>query len=151
MNKEGSMAGKFPYEDIVHLPPHISDKYPQPSMMERAARFAPFAAISGYEEMVLEEARTTEKRACLDDDALVLLNEKLTMIQEFIDEAPEITITYFKPDVKKDGGSYFNVTDKVKYIDEYNRTILMSSGAVIRIEDIHNINGKIFYQLGLDE
>ena len=53
------MAEKFPYEDIVDLPPHISKKHPQPTMSERAARFAPFAAITGYEEMVLEEARVT--------------------------------------------------------------------------------------------
>ena len=54
------MAEKFPYEDIVNLPPHISKKHPQPTMIDRAARFAPFAAITGYEEMVLEEARVTD-------------------------------------------------------------------------------------------
>ena len=74
------MAEKFPYEDIVNLPPHISKKHPQPSMMDRAARFAPFAAITGYEEMVLEEARVTEERVDLDEGALSLLNEKLNMI-----------------------------------------------------------------------
>uniref|UniRef100_UPI004056B7E8 hypothetical protein n=1 Tax=Agathobacter sp. TaxID=2021311 RepID=UPI004056B7E8 len=63
------MAEKFPYEDIINLPPHISKKHPQPSMMDRAARFAPFAAITGYEEMVLEEARVTEERIDLDEDS----------------------------------------------------------------------------------
>ena len=54
------MADNFPYEDIVNLPPHISKNHPQPSMMDCAARFALFAAITGYEEMVLEKARVTE-------------------------------------------------------------------------------------------
>jgi len=71
------MADKFPYEDIVNLPPHISKKHPQPTMLERAARFAPFAAITGYEEMVLEEARVTEERNELNEGTLVVLKEKL--------------------------------------------------------------------------
>ena len=75
------MAEKFPYEDIVNLQPHISKKHPQPTMMDRAARFAPFAAITGYEEMVLEEARVTEERIELDEGTLSILNEKLNMIQ----------------------------------------------------------------------
>ena len=99
------MTDKFPYEDIVDLPPHISKKHPQPTMLERAARFAPFAAITGYEEMVLEEARITEERIDLDEGTLSILNEKLNMIQEFIDEEPEVTITYFEPDKKKSGGA----------------------------------------------
>ena len=61
------MAEKFPYEDIVNLPPHISKKHPQPTMMERAARFAPFAAITGYEEMVLEEAREKRRQKAVLD------------------------------------------------------------------------------------
>lgn len=113
------MAEKFPYEDIVNLPPHISKKHPQPTMMDRAARFAPFAAITGYEEMVLEEARITEERIDLDEGTLSILNEKLNMIQEFIDEEPEVTITYFEHDKKKSGGAYIDITGTVKRIDEY--------------------------------
>ncbi len=67
------MAEKFPYEDIVDLPSHISKRHPQPSMMDRAARFAPFAAITGDEEMVLEEARVTEERIDLDEGAIQVL------------------------------------------------------------------------------
>ena len=76
------MDEKFPYEDIIHLPRPISKKHPQPTMAERAARFAPFAAITDYEEMVLEEARVTEERITLDENALTLLNEKLNILQE---------------------------------------------------------------------
>ena len=145
------MAEKFPYEDIVNLPPHISKKHPQPSMMDRAARFAPFAAITGYEEMVLEEARVTEERVDLDEGALSLLNEKLNMIQEFLDEEPEVTITYFEPDKKKSGGAYVSITGVVKRIDEYEHFVIMTDGKKIRIEDIYAIGSDLFYSLGLEE
>lgn len=145
------MAEKFPYEDIVNLPPHISKKHPQPTMMDRAARFAPFAAITGYEEMVLEEARITEERIDLDEGTLSILNEKLNMIQEFIDEEPEIKITYFEPDKKKSGGAYVSVTGIVKRIDEYEYLVVMTDGKKIRIEDIFAIGSDLFYSLGLEE
>jgi len=145
------MAEKFPYEDIVNLPPHISKRHPQPSMMDRAARFAPFAAITGYEEMVLEEARVTEERIDLDEGALSLLNEKLNMIQEFLDDEPEVTITYFEPDKKKSGGAYVSVTGTVKRIDEYEHLVLMTDGKKIKIEEIYNIQGDLFYTLGVDD
>ena len=145
------MAEKFPYEDIVNLPPHISKRHPQPSMMDRAARFAPFAAITGYEEMVLEEARVTEERVDLDEGALSLLNEKLNMIQEFLDEEPEVTITYFEPDKKKSGGAYVSITGVVKRIDEYEHFVIMTDGKKIRIEDIYAIGSDLFYSLGLEE
>ena len=145
------MAEKFPYEDIVNLPPYISKKHPQPTMMDRAARFAPFAAITGYEEMVLEEARVTEERIDLDEDALSLLNEKLNMIQEFLDEEPEVTITYFEPDKKKSGGAYVSITGVVKRIDEYEHLVIMTDGKKIYIEDIYNLQSDLFYSLGVDE
>lgn len=145
------MAEKFPYEDIVNLLPHISKRHPQPTMMDRAARFAPFAAITGYEEMVLEEARVTEERIDLDEGALSHLNEKLNMIQEFLDEEPEVTITYFEPDKKKSGGAYVSITGTVKRIDEYEHLVLMTDGKKIKIEEIYNIQGDLFYTLGVDD
>ena len=145
------MAEKFPYEDIVNLPPHISKKHPQPTMMDRAARFAPFAAITGYEEMVLEEARITEERIDLDEGTLSILNEKLNMIQEFIDEEPEVTITYFEPDKKKSGGAYIDITGTVKRIDEYECLVIMTDGRMIRVEDIYGLESDLFYSLGLED
>lgn len=145
------MAEKFPYEDIVNLPPHISKRHPQPSMMDRAARFAPFAAITGYEEMVLEEARVTEERVDLDEGALSLLNEKLNMIREFLDEEPEVTITYFEPDKKKSGGAYITITGIVKRIDEYEHLVIMKDGARVFIESIYDLQSELFYTLGVDD
>ena len=145
------MAEKFPYEDIVNLPPHISKKHPQPSMMDRAARFAPFAAITGYEEMVLEEARVTEERMDLDEETLSMLNEKLNMIQEFLDEEPEVTITYFEPDKRKAGGAYVSINGVVKRIDEYEHLVIMTDGKKIRIDDIFGLESDLFYSLGLED
>lgn len=145
------MAEYFPYEDIVNLPRHISKVHPQATMADRAARFSPFAAISGYEDMVKEAARVTEERIDITDATKELLNEKLNMIIEFLDEVPEVTITYFEPDKKKDGGAYISITGTVKRIDEYERIVLMSDDKKIRIEEIYAIESDLFYSLGLDE
>ena len=141
------MADNFSYEDIVNLPPHISKKHPQPTMLERAARFAPFAAITGYEEMVLEEARVTEERIELDEGTLAMLNEKLNIIHDSLDSEPVIQITYFEPDKKKSGGAYISVTGTVKRIDEYERIVIMSDGKKIRIDEIFGLEGKLFDSL----
>ena len=145
------MAERFPYEDIVDLPHHVSRKHPQPTMADRAARFAPFAAITGYEEMVLEEARVTDERIEMDESSKAALNEKLNMILEFIDEQPEVSITYFEPDKRKAGGAYITVTGTVKRIDEYEHLVIMTDGKKINIDDIYNLQGELFYSLGLEE
>ena len=145
------MAEQFPYEDIVNMPHHVSKKYPQPTMADRAARFAPFAAITGYEEMVLEEARITDDRIELDENSKAALNEKLNMILEFIDEQPEVSITYFEPDMRKAGGAYITVIGTVKRIDEYEHLVIMTDGKKIRIEDIFALESDLFYSLGLED
>lgn len=145
------MAERFPYEDIVDLPHHISKKHPQPTMADRAARFAPFAAITGYEEMVLEEARVTDERIEMDESTKAALNEKLNMILEFVDEQPEVSITYFEPDMRKAGGAYITVIGTVKRIDEYEHLVIMTDGKKINIDDIYNLQSELFYSLGLEE
>ena len=145
------MADNFPYEDIVNLPPHISKKHPQPSMLDRAARFAPFAAITGYEEMVLEEARVTEEQIHLDEDAVALICEKINMIQEFIDEEPEVRITYFEPDKKKSGGAYITITGTPKRVDEYEQLLIMTDGKKIKFDSIYHLESDLFLALGLEE
>ena len=145
------MAGKFPYEDIIGLPRPISKKHPQPPLEERAARFAPFSAITDYKEMVLEEARTTEARIHLDENALTLLNEKLNLILEFLDKTPEITITYFEPDKKKSGGAYARMTGIVKHIDQHKRLVIMNGDIKIHIDDIYKLSGDLFHTFGLDD
>ena len=135
----------------MDLPHHVSKKHPQPTMADRAARFAPFAAITGYEEMVLEEARVTDDRIEMDESSKAALNEKLNMILEFIDEQSEVSITYFEPDKRKAGGAYVTVTGTVKRIDEYEHLVIMTDGKKINIDDIYNLQGELFYSLGLEE
>ena len=145
------MSEKFPYEDIVNLPRPISKNHPQPTMSDRAARFAPFAAITDYEAMVLEEARETEKRIVPDENALSLLNEKLNILQEFPDKISEIKVTYFIPDKKKSGGAYVTVKGSIKKIDPYEKLLILSDEKQIPIEDIYKLESEFFYTLGLDD
>lgn len=136
------MAEKFPYADIVDLPHHVSKKYPQPTIADRAARFSPFAAITGYEEMVLEEARTTDEFLELDEGTKSVLNAKLQMVQELLPEQTEITFTYFQPDKRKAGGAYVTKTGTVKRIDEYEQLVIMTDGLKIPINYIFEIESE---------
>ena len=145
------MNDKFPYEDIINLPRPVSKKYPSPTILERAARFAPFAAITDYEEMVLEKARVTEERMELDECALILLDKKLNILQNLLSRSPEITVTYFVPDKKKNGGAYLTMTDTVKKIDPYKKLLIMNNEKKIQMEDIYKLEGELFRALGLDD
>ena len=138
------MAHKFPYEDIINLTPHISKKHPQPTMLERAARFSPFAAITGYEEMVKEAARVTDKKIELDEGSKEILNEKLLFVTEMCESDAIINITYFIPDNLKSGGKYTTVSGTIKRIDEYERRIILVDGTIIPIDDIYQIDGDMF-------
>ena len=86
------------YEDILYLEHHVSKKHPQMSIYNRAAQFAPFAALSGHGEAIAETARLTEGKIELDDYEKLKLDEKLYILQERIAEVPEVCITYFRPD-----------------------------------------------------
>ena len=114
------------------------------SRIDRAAQFAPFAALTGYDAAVAETARLTTERAELDEDAKTRLNSRLQLILKRIEEQPEIDVTYFKPDDKKAGGAYFTASGKVKQIDEYKRALLFSDGIKIPLDDIYCIEGKLF-------
>lgn len=94
------------YDDIIHLPHHVSARHPQMPPEERAAQFSPFAALSGHEEAIRETARLTEDCALLDEDRREELNEQLLVLREREDREPEIAVTYFRPDVRKSGGAY---------------------------------------------
>lgn len=145
------MAEKFPYEDIVNLPPHISKKHPQPTMLERAARFAPFAAITGYEEMVLEEARVTEERVELSEGAKATLNKKLSILKDNLSMSPEVTVTYFEPDQRKAGGAYLTCSGVIRRVDEHNHLIQMMNGKQILMDEIYELESGIFGSFGIEE
>ena len=135
------------YDDIINMPHNVSRTHPPMSILNRAAQFSPFAALTGYDDAIEETARLTDERLELDENARNILDEKLRIIQEHLSSKPEITITYFQPDIKKDGGSYVSISGIVKKIDDYRRAVLMQDGNRIRIEDIINITGEIYQSL----
>lgn len=132
------------YKDIINMPHHVSKIRPQMSMRDRAAQFAPFAALVGYDDAVKETARQTSKRIELLDEQVAIINEKILLLIELIKDNPKIFITYFAPDKKKDGGIYITINGTVKKIDEYNKLIIMQDGRTIKMDDIFDIQGDVF-------
>lgn len=132
------------YDDIIHLPHHVSATHPHMPVIDRAAQFSPFAALTGYDAAIKETARLTDEKVELDEYMKDVLNDRLQIIADRLKEHPEIAITYFQPDVKKNGGAYVTVSGRAKKIDEYKRVVVMSDGTVVPIDEIINIEGQIF-------
>lgn len=132
------------YGDIIHLPHHVSETRPGMALINRAAQFTPFAALTGYDTAIKETGRLTDERVELDEYMKADLNNKLQIIEAWLKEQPEISITYFQPDSKKEGGSYVTVKGRVKKINVFERMVLMIDGTVIHIDDILSLEGKIF-------
>ena len=131
------------YDDIIHLPHHVSKTHPQMSNLNRAGQFSPFAALTGYDGAIKETARLTHERIELEESAKAVLDEKLRILLEQIRQKPEITITYFQPDEKKAGGSYITSTGIVKKIDTFGRTVIMEDGLRIEVSEIIDITGEV--------
>lgn len=127
------------YDDIIHLPHHRSKKHAPMPLSDRAAQFSPFAALTGHDAAIKETARLTDRKIELDEYEIAVLDEVLQTIKEKIAESPEITVTYFEPDMRKEGGKYVTVTGNVKKMDEYTKALIMNNGMRIRIEDIIEI------------
>ena len=132
------------YDDIINMPHHTSSTRPRMSMHDRAAQFSPFAALTGYDEDVLEAARLTDTRSELTEDEKSVINGKLQAILECLDCSPNVCITYFVDDTRKSGGRYVTVSGTVRQIDEYQGRVIMSDKTSISIDRIRNIDGDIF-------
>ena len=138
------------YQDIIHLPHHVSKKREQMPMSDRAAQFAPFAALTGYEENIKEATRLTDTRIEIDEERKLFLNDKLQIIINNIKEEPIITFTYFIYDIKKSGGKYIDITNKVKKINITEGYIILTDKTKISIEEIIDIKGELFKNYQLD-
>lgn len=112
-------------------------------MKERAAQFAPFAALTGYGSAISEVARLTEEQVPLGDDDNDRLNRLVTHIADHISEQPSVTIVYFKPDSRKQGGSYETITGRLKRIDDYERQLVMVDGKIVSFDNIVNLSLNI--------
>ena len=132
------------YDDIINLPHHVSATRPRMSAINRAAQFSPFAALTGHGAAVKETARLTDKRIELDESIKDELSHRMQIVSDSIKEQPEISITYFKPDERKNGGEYITAISSVKKIDEHGRVVVMNDCTIVPIDDIINIDGEIF-------
>ena len=124
------------YDDIIHLPHHRSRKHTPMPLIDRAAQFSPFAALTGHDAAIKETERLTDRKIELDEYEIAALDNILQQIRERLEKQPEITITYFQPDVRKAGGEYITVIGRVKKFDEYTKSLIMEDGKRILIEDI---------------
>lgn len=127
------------YDDIIDLPHHISVSRPQMPMLDRAAQFMPFRALTGYEDAVHETARLTDKKPELTEDEKSLLDMKLQRLAEELPSHPCVTLTWFRPDKKKTGGAYVTTTGQLKKIDDFAGALILLGGERIVIEDILDI------------
>lgn len=135
------------YADIINLPHHEITTRQRMPLINRAASFSPFAALTGYDETVKETARLTDARIDLDEGSKEILNDKLRFAVDQADEQPEVSITYFLPDKKKSGGAYITTRAVIKRIDEYERLVVLTDKSTIPIDDIYEIEGEIYKEL----
>ena len=131
------------YSNIINLPHHVSERHPPLGRDSYAAQFSPFAALSGYEDVVSDAARATDEKTELDDDAKLRLSNKLRIVLDHLDENPVVTVTYFQPDKKKSGGRYVTFDGIIKKYDNYEKIIYMTNKKTIRLDDLYEIKGNI--------
>ena len=132
------------YDDIIHLPRHVSKRHPQMSLYNRAAQFAPFAALTGYGAAIAETARQTSPKIEMMEDDRQLMDRKLSILSSHLGEEPTISITFFQPDGRKSGGHYLTITGIVKTIRTNERIIIMKDRKKISIDTIVGLEGELF-------
>lgn len=129
------------YDDIINLPHHVSKTRKPMSMENRAAQFAPFAALTGHDDAISETSRLTSSRIELSEDEQVGLTKRL---EHAIKLQSSVNITYFHPDTLKEGGEYVTVSGIIKKVDEYESCIILSDKRKIRLADILSLEGNIY-------
>ena len=139
------MSGK--YDDILRLPHPTSAKHPRMPVSERAAMFSPFAALSGHAGAIAETARLTDQRMELDEDTRAELDRRQAALLEHIAEQPEVIVTWFRPDERKDGGAYVTVTGRLKRIDPVERVMTLQDGTSIPLEDVAELESGWLQEL----
>lgn len=142
---------KNPYADILSLPHHKAADRPHMSLYDRAAQFSPFAALTGFDGVIAETGRMTERKVELSENEKILLDQKLTLIDDVIHDGhhPEVTLVYFVPDALKDGGEYQEFTGAVRQIDTIERKVVFLAengrfaGKTVFVDDIREIHGEL--------
>ena len=127
------------YDDIINLPHYEPKHHPRMSIWNRAAQFAPFAALTGYDAAIRESGRFTDDWVGLSESGNEEMNRKMELIVSILPEHPSVTIEYFVPDRHKAGGSYQSYTGNVKRIDEYEKHIEFTDGKKVPLDAIRDI------------
>ena len=131
------------YEDIQNHKRYQLKHHTPMSLESRAAQFAPFAALVGYDEEIGEAARSTDGREELSEDAIDALNQAFQKLLEHEEERPLVTVTYFQPDAKKDGGRYMTYTGNFRFYDAEKRVMKFVDGMVISLEQMCRIDFSV--------
>lgn len=131
------------YNDIINLPAPVINR-PRLSLHDRAAQFAPFAALTGFGAVINETARLTDKKPELDKEVLKLLNERVKIIEENTKQTPEIEVTFFVPDERKSGGSLEKFSGNIRRVDKFNRELIFTDKTRIPMDNVVLIQGKLF-------
>lgn len=130
------------YEDIQNHKRYQLKHHTPMSLESRAAQFAPFAALVGYDEEIGEAARSTDGREELSEDAIDALNQAFQKLLEHEEERPLVMVIYFQPDAKKDGGRYMTYTGNFRFYDAEKRVMKFVDGMVIAVGQVCRIEMK---------
>lgn len=133
-----------PYDDIISLPHPTSTKHPRMPLSDRAAQFSPFAALSGHGAAIAETARLTDRRIELDEDTKAVLDLKQQILADRIAERPEVSVVWFRPDERKDGGQYVTTTGQLKKVDDIKRFLRFDDGTTIPLDDVLELRSDCF-------
>lgn len=132
------------YNDILSLPHPTSRKHPRMSALDRAAQFSPFAALTGYEEAIEETGRLTQQPVELWEDARLELDRRQQFLLENAPLSPEISVRYFRPDSRKEGGAYVTVRGRLKSVDPVGRLLKMQDGTQIPLDAVVELDSPLF-------
>lgn len=129
------------YDDIIQLPHHISQKHQPMAMIDRAAQFSPFAALTGLDATLRETARRTDQRIILDEYEQAALDDTLQAVRDALakKQHPAVEICYFVPDDRKTGGAYRTAAGTVKKMSEFERLLFLEDGTAVPIQEILTI------------
>ena len=130
------------YSDIINLEHHTSKTRPKMSIENRSAQFAPFAALTGYEDMIEEDARYVDEKLEINEDLKDILDVKIIKLREFINSKPKVRVVYFEKDLKKDGGKYKTIYEKLIKIDDYNNKLVFENHLELNISDLIEIDSE---------
>lgn len=132
------------YDDILHLPHPVSRRRAPMSRLDRAAQFAPFAALTGYDAAIAETARTTQEFREPEDGKQAELNEKLCLLVRHAQSHPPVTLTYFQPDSRKAGGAYVTLSGTFQKIDTYHLLLLLQEGQQVPLAWLYQLESPLF-------